>query len=230
MLDETQSAQGGSMYDLTLILAKDSDEKSVFEVIASHGAEVSDQKDLGVKTFVFPIAKATEGKYLSAMIEIEPAKLQELDKALQDEKSVIRHLIVMPLRQTQAITRADREKATAEAEKAAGIVRTEKTSFDKAQDALEGAEVKPAELPATEEDVKEVVTEAEEAKEEIKTEPVVEAKEEVKVEKTEKVETPKTKEPAKAAAAPEKPKKRAKAQKVSVDELDKKLKELVDEI
>ncbi len=88
-------------YELVWILGGEADEEQgaasvekITLLITDTGGEVSGTDVWGKRTLAYPIQKNTEGYYLQANFEIDGSKALELDRALDADQSVIRHLLV----------------------------------------------------------------------------------------------------------------------------------------
>jgi len=88
-------------YELVWILGGEAGEEQgtesvekITSLITDTGGEVSGTDVWGKRTLAYPIQKYTEGYYLQANFEIDGSKAQELDRALDADQSVIRHLLV----------------------------------------------------------------------------------------------------------------------------------------
>ena len=88
-------------YELVWILGGEAGEEQGTEsvekstsLITDTGGEVSGTDVWGKRTLAYPIQKNTEGYYLQANFEIEGAKAPELERAIDADQSIIRHLLV----------------------------------------------------------------------------------------------------------------------------------------
>ena len=63
-------------------------------LISSLGGEVEEVKPWGKRTLAYPIEKNTEGFYLETSFKIDPSRTSELQRAVDADRDVIRHLIV----------------------------------------------------------------------------------------------------------------------------------------
>ena len=68
--------------------------EKITSLITGTGGEVSGTDVWGKRTLAYPIQKNNEGYYLQANFKIDGSKAQELDRALDADQSVIRHLLV----------------------------------------------------------------------------------------------------------------------------------------
>lgn len=94
---------GGSLrkYELVWILGSDADEdqgtesvEKITSLVTDAGGEVSGTDVWGKRTLAYPIQKNTEGYYLQANFELDGAKAPELERAIDADQSIIRHLLV----------------------------------------------------------------------------------------------------------------------------------------
>ena len=88
-------------YELVWILGSDAGEEQgtesvdkISSLVSGVGGELSGTEVWGKRTLAYPIQKNTEGYYLQVNFEIDGSKAQELDRALDADQSVIRHLLV----------------------------------------------------------------------------------------------------------------------------------------
>jgi ribosomal protein S6 len=80
-------------YEITTITKEDSANLAKKE-IESSGGKVLDSKSWGQKNLTFPIKKETAGYFSSIIFEIDPAKISELNKKLNLNSDLLRHLIL----------------------------------------------------------------------------------------------------------------------------------------
>ena len=76
--------------------AKEGEEsvERVRSLVGSLGGEVGEVNPWGKRNLAYPIEKQTEGYYLEAQLKLEAAHAQELDRACNADRGIIRHLIV----------------------------------------------------------------------------------------------------------------------------------------
>jgi small subunit ribosomal protein S6 len=82
-------------YEITYITKEDAKDKAVKEMIESSLGKIVSASSLGEKQFAYPIKKETKGFYTTAVFEIEPEKLSELNKKLGLSEEILRHLIII---------------------------------------------------------------------------------------------------------------------------------------
>lgn len=88
-------------YLLTLVLKSGMDEKErkalldsmVKRIIGSDG-KVKKEDLWGDREFAYPLKKATKGFYAHFEIETDPKNVKALDKVLNLEENILRHLLV----------------------------------------------------------------------------------------------------------------------------------------
>jgi small subunit ribosomal protein S6 len=97
-LEEQAGVLGGFKYEITFIVPEEVTQEPVSKILGSAGAKVVNVKEIGVKSFAYPIAKLNQGRYFCLKFEIEPELLVKLEKSLKTEKNVLRHLVVRELR------------------------------------------------------------------------------------------------------------------------------------
>ena len=94
---------GGSLrkYELVWILGNDASEEQgtesvekITSLVTDAGGEVSGTDVWGKRTLAYPIQKNTEGYYLQANFELDGIKTQELERGIDADQSIIRHLLV----------------------------------------------------------------------------------------------------------------------------------------
>tara|TARA_Y100001936_G_scaffold58996_1_gene58194 strand:+ start:1721 stop:2089 length:369 start_codon:yes stop_codon:yes gene_type:complete len=88
-------------YELVWILGGDAGEEQgteslekVTSLVTDAGGEVSSTDVWGKRTLAYPIQKNTEGFYLQANFELDGTKAPELERAIDADQSIIRHLLV----------------------------------------------------------------------------------------------------------------------------------------
>ena len=94
---------GGSLrkYELVWILSGDAGEEQgtestekITSMVNDAGGVVSSIDVWGKRTLAYPIQKNTEGYYLQANFEIDGAKAPEIEREIDADQSIIRHLLV----------------------------------------------------------------------------------------------------------------------------------------
>jgi len=63
-------------------------------LVDSRGGEVGEVSPWGKRNLAYPIEKHTEGYYIEAQLKLDAARAQELDRACNADRGIIRHLIV----------------------------------------------------------------------------------------------------------------------------------------
>ena len=81
-------------YEITFITSEDLKEKAVKDTIEKFGGKILKTDSLGEKQFAYKIEKKSKGFYTSAIFELEPEKVAELNKALTLDEEIIRFLLV----------------------------------------------------------------------------------------------------------------------------------------
>lgn len=183
-------------YEVTYLTSQANKVESVEKSIKELDGSVIDSIDLGIKELAYPVNKLTEARFVSVIFNISPANLNNLDKKLFQDESIIRFILIKALR-------------------AKKIVKERRFKKDKPVITVEKSPTKaePEIQPAPKEEPKE------EKQEKVIVEPVAiekPAKIKIKVEKAPEVEI-------------KKPKVKSDKESLSSDELDKKLKELVED-
>ncbi len=80
-------------YQLTLVL-KEAAAKNEAEVKALVPGKVKTVKSWGVKDLAYPIKRETRGAYHYFEVELEPTEVTSLDKALKQNETVLRYLLI----------------------------------------------------------------------------------------------------------------------------------------
>ena len=70
--------------------------KKIDKILKTHGAIVTETREIGQKTFAYPINKKTEGVYFFILMEAPPSFVQDSREDLQLEKPLLRYLIDIP--------------------------------------------------------------------------------------------------------------------------------------
>jgi small subunit ribosomal protein S6 len=196
-------------YEMMLILSSEMGEternkeiEDIKKMLAKNAATIANEDVWGVRDLAYRIKKEDQGFYIVWILELSTGEtLKEINKLLTLNQMVIRHMITTCPKNYEFRTSAEYEKA---AEKAALEVAKEEKE--------KGADRRPAK----------VVEKKEETKKVVKKEKVVEKKEEAVKETVEKVEVVEEKPAAKTE-------KEEKEEKVKLDEVDEKLKSLIDD-
>ena len=66
----------------------------ITSLVIDTGGEVSSTDVWGKRTLAYPIQKNNEGYYLQANFELDGTRAQELERAIDADQSIIRHLLV----------------------------------------------------------------------------------------------------------------------------------------
>ena len=85
-------------YELVTIYSPEASQdetiKVINEFVSSNDGVVSEHDEWGMKTLAFPIKKFTEGNYSLIKFTILSDKINELNRMLQMNESILRHLII----------------------------------------------------------------------------------------------------------------------------------------
>lgn len=68
----------------------------ISDLVTKLGGSTSEVTQWGRKKMAYPIKKSNEGNYVLAKIDLNPAKVGELDSNLKMSGSILRHLLVNP--------------------------------------------------------------------------------------------------------------------------------------
>lgn len=89
------------IYELTVLLSGNLDEKAVAkktkdlgELLTKSGAKVKTKKDAEKKDMAYEIDKMRSSYYMFYELELDPAKVLDLDNKVKLEDGVIRYLLV----------------------------------------------------------------------------------------------------------------------------------------
>lgn len=219
-----------TLYEITFIVDENSTNEAVKSAVIATGANIVSETEVGVRRFIYPIAKKTSGKYFAIEFNADAEMLISLEKKLKTDKGLIRYLIIKALRKPLVLKRENRdangveivktpEAVVAEPVKAEEVV--EKAAEPEEVTLEEVIENKPEELDKTE-----IAEEAKAEEEAAKPEEVVEEETESSDKAQDASAKAEVKKEEKKPAAKKKP---VKAEKISAEELDSKLAELVSE-
>ncbi len=208
-------------YEITFIVGEAEANEPVSKIVEAVGGKITGTKDLGIKSFTYPIAKQKAGRYFCLYFEIEPADLIKLEKPLRLNKSVLRYVVVKALRARppRPPKQAEGSKQQAVGEQTKIQSRINKEESD--EKAIAETDPKLTEAPTEETPIEVPV---------VQPKPVVAKPVEIKVEGTEekKIESETPREPIKPRV--KKVEKKPKPEpKIEVDKLDEKLKDLISE-
>ena len=88
-------------YELVFIISPEvTDEEvpstvtEVSEIVNKIGGNVTETSQWGRRKLAYPIKRFTEGNYVLAQIELEPALTKELEANLRVSDEVLRHLLI----------------------------------------------------------------------------------------------------------------------------------------
>jgi small subunit ribosomal protein S6 len=88
-------------YEMVLVISPElADErldttiKNISQIITDVGGVVSDIKQWGKRKLAYPIKRFSEGNYVLAQLQLQPALSKEVESKLQISEEVLRHLLV----------------------------------------------------------------------------------------------------------------------------------------
>jgi small subunit ribosomal protein S6 len=88
-------------YELMVVLTPDLDDQGVEEttervrsLVTTRGGEVTDLQPWGRRRLAYPITKFRDGFYAVAKLKLDPTAAAPLERSLQLNETVIRHLLV----------------------------------------------------------------------------------------------------------------------------------------
>lgn len=88
-------------YEITFITKEEGNSKNVEGLFETSGVKIAANRELGVRTLTYPIAKQTVGRYFIFQFEAEPDKLRELEKLLKLKGGMLRYLMTKPVHQSE---------------------------------------------------------------------------------------------------------------------------------
>jgi len=209
MSEETSSAK----YEIMVLLVPDLGEKGtedslneVRDLIKENGGEIYHEDIWGVRDLAYVIRKQERGYYAVFNFEMDPLKLHELNQPLTLQNEVLRYLVTKTAHNYELKSLEEYEE---EAKK-------EEDELEKKKQEKEAAKDAPRKVVKKE--VKKEAPKKEEPKKEVKKEAPKKEEKAEEVEETVEEEAPKevTKEDAKEAAK-------------KLDEVDEKLKSIIDD-
>ena len=88
-------------YELVVIISPEKDEEEmpdaanrVSELVSKTGGNVTEINQWGRRKLAYPIKRCTEGNYMLAHLELDPASAKDLEANLRLTGEVLRHLLV----------------------------------------------------------------------------------------------------------------------------------------
>lgn len=88
-------------YELVVIISPEIDEEEmpdaanrVSELVSKTGGNVTEINQWGRRKLAYPIKRCTEGNYMLAHLELDPASAKDLEANLRLTGEVLRHLLV----------------------------------------------------------------------------------------------------------------------------------------
>ncbi|MBT3865224.1 30S ribosomal protein S6 [Candidatus Peregrinibacteria bacterium] len=228
-------------YELMLILDPDLGEEgtakqleTIKKYIKSAGGNVVQEDLWGVRDLAYRIAKRDRGYYIVLEVELEGLKITELKKELELEPNLVRFLLI---KQPDYYEFTTLESIEAEAPKYMKKSKDDEKAEKEEKEEKKKAPAKPKPEPKPEVKKEEPKVEEESVVEEAKPEPEVEAEpeveeepvvEEAKPEPDVEAEPEVEEEPVVEEAKPE-PKEEIKLDKSALEDVDAKLKSIIDD-
>lgn len=140
--------------------------KGVQAIFNEAGAKEIFKDVWGRRGLAYKIGGFDEGNFIIFYMEIDPAKLKELDEALRILKGILRHMIVKPPKHYQITSYAESEKKWKEASRIEGERQVQekedkklKQVVDKVKRTTKASETKKAEVPVNKPMTGEALTE-----------------------------------------------------------------------
>ncbi len=84
------------MYELTFISQEENDPR-VKKMIELVGGKIISEASLGRKKFAYSIGKEQSGCYFTYVFELDPEKIEEINKKIKSENKIIRYLIIQKI-------------------------------------------------------------------------------------------------------------------------------------
>ncbi len=98
------------IYECAILYANDLSQKEEAELIKEiegyfdeAGAKVVSKDAWGMRGLAYPVEGKREGKYVIYYLDMDPAKVKEIDQALRIARNVLRHLFVKPPKHYQVV-------------------------------------------------------------------------------------------------------------------------------
>mgnify|MGYP001127601441 CR=1 FL=1 len=83
-----------SQYELTFLLKKKEDEKTVKDIITSIKGKILKESAWGEKKLAYPIKKNQSAFFFNWLVEVEEKNIFDLRKKLNFEEKIIRYLLL----------------------------------------------------------------------------------------------------------------------------------------
>jgi len=103
-------------YELTFIIPGNLPEdqhpaviEKVNSLLGQYQAQIVSQEDLGKRKFAYPIKHLRHGFYRTITLNLEPAKLKEIEKELKLDQNILRFLIIKTHETTEKEIAAQKE-------------------------------------------------------------------------------------------------------------------------
>ncbi|MFH1171057.1 MAG: 30S ribosomal protein S6 [bacterium] len=75
-------------------------QKTIRDILEKYAAKISKQDVWEKRKLAYPIGQTRQGTYLLCLFDLEPEKIDSLDRALTLEKSILRHIVVLAYHRT----------------------------------------------------------------------------------------------------------------------------------
>jgi small subunit ribosomal protein S6 len=103
------------LYELTVVLPSDEAKskasvEKVEKTIKEASGKVVDKADWGKKNLSYPINKQTDGVYVLYQLELEEERVGGFNRLLQNDESILRHLLVKAEKMTTKAPEAKSEE------------------------------------------------------------------------------------------------------------------------
>ena len=156
------------MYEITFI-AKEEKDDVVKKTIESLNGKITQEEFLGRKKFYYPIKKEGAGFYTTYVFEIDPEKINDLNKTLLLKGQILRFLII--IKKVVLKKPKEKKKETVEPEEKLENIEKEETEKKVTEEVTKKVEINKEKIVKPKEKIKEEVKEEKITKEEKPVEP-----------------------------------------------------------
>jgi small subunit ribosomal protein S6 len=110
-------------------------QQSIRALLEKHGAQIAKQEVWEKRKLAYPVRGARQGSYLLCTFDAEPSSLQEMNRSLTLDRSILRHQIVIAVQKTAKELEEESRRRTAVRE------RREETEHKEPQPAISAQEL-----------------------------------------------------------------------------------------
>jgi len=90
-------------YEITYFTAPDEKTNVVETALKDLGGKILENNNIGIRELAYEVEGLKEALFTSVIFEIESDKLKDLEKKLNQDKKIIRFILIKALRQTEKI-------------------------------------------------------------------------------------------------------------------------------